>query len=128
MPEYLEGFRWGAPPHAGCGIGLERLTYLFLNLGNIRLASLFHRDPKSLPSRPPTPSLRHEEASTVTPPWECKEYLQHQDEEYGLEDRKKLLQPLEKLIANYGDAANTSWLDPRYHVWRHPSPALRKGM
>lgn len=127
MPEYLEGFRWGAPPHAGCGIGLERLTYLFLNLGNIRLASLFHRDPKSLPAQPPKLSLRHEEASTTNPPWENKEYLEQQDEEYGLEDRKKLLQPLEKLIANYGDAANTSWLDPRYHVWRHPSTGAAQG-
>jgi aspartyl-tRNA synthetase len=127
MPEYLEGFRWGAPPHAGCGIGLERLTYLFLNLGNIRLASLFHRDPKSLPAPPPRLTLRHEEASTTTPPWECKEYLEQQDEEFGLEDRKKLLQPLEKLIANYGDAANTSWLDPRYHVWRHPSTGAAQG-
>jgi aspartyl-tRNA synthetase len=27
---------------------------------------------------------------------------------------------LEKLIANYGDASNTSWLDERYRVWRHP--------
>ena len=127
MSEYLEGFRWGAPPHAGCGIGLERLTYLFLNLGNIRLASLFPRDPKSLPAQPPKLSLRHEEASTTNPPWENKEYLEQQDEEYGLEDRKKLLQPLEKLIANYGDAANTSWLDPRYHVWRHPSTGAAQG-
>lgn len=127
MPEYLEGFRWGAPPHAGCGIGLERLTYLFLNLGNIRLASMFPRDPKSLPAQPPKLKLRHEEASTTNPPWENKEYLEQQDEEYGLEDRKKLLQPLEKLIANYGDAANTSWLDPRYHVWRHPSTGAAQG-
>ncbi|KAG0649017.1 Aspartyl-tRNA synthetase [Hyphodiscus hymeniophilus] len=127
MSEYLEGFRWGAPPHAGCGIGLERLTYLFLNLGNIRLASLFPRDPKSLPAIPPKLSLRHEDASTTNPPWECKEYFEQQDESYGLEDRKKLLQPLEKLIANYGDAANTSWLDPRYHVWRHPSTGAAQG-
>lgn len=127
MLEYLEAFRWGAPPHAGCGIGLERLTYLFLNLGNIRLASMFYRDPKSLPAIPPRVSLRHEEASTTNPPWDNKEYLEQQDEEYGLEDRKKLLQPLEKLIANYGDAANTSWLDPRYHVWRHPSTGAAQG-
>lgn len=127
MTEYLEGFRWGAPPHAGCGIGLERLTYLFLNLGNIRLASLFPRDPKSLPAIPPKLSLRHEEASTTNPPWENKEYLEQQDEAFGMEDRKKLLQPLEKLIANYGDAANTSWLDPRYRVWRHPATGAAQG-
>ncbi|KAI1001031.1 Aspartate--tRNA ligase, cytoplasmic [Podosphaera aphanis] len=106
--EYFEGFCLGAPPHAGCGIGLERLTYLFLNLGNIRLASLFPRDPKSLPLKAPLIKLRHEEASTINPPWEGHDLNRIED-----------LQPLEKLIANYGDAANTSWLDSRYHVWRH---------
>ena len=127
MPEYLEGFRWGAPPHAGCGIGLERLTFLFLNLGNIRLASMFPRDPKSLPQHPKQLTLRHPEASTTTPPWEDKEYLEQQDEEWGRVDREKLLQPLEKLIANYGDAANTSWLDKRYHIWRHSSTGAAQG-
>lgn len=121
MTEYLEGFRWGAPPHAGCGIGLERLTYLFLNLGNIRLASLFFRDPKSLPAKPPTLALRHEEASTTNPPWE------RVDLETLEADRLTQLQPLEKLIANYGDAANTSWLDARYHVWRHASTGAAQG-
>ncbi|KAB8296690.1 hypothetical protein EYC80_002112 [Monilinia laxa] len=117
MPEYLEGFRWGAPPHAGCGIGLERLTYLFLSLGNIRLASLFPRDPKSLPAIPPTLVLRHEDASTLHPIWEKS----------GQEFSPELLPPLEKLIANYGDAANTSWLDKRYHVWRHSTTGAAQG-
>jgi nondiscriminating aspartyl-tRNA synthetase len=127
MAEYLEGFRWGAPPHAGCGIGLERLTYLFLNLGNIRLASLYHRDPRSLPAKPPTLKLRHEEASTTTPPWENAEYLAQQEEDTDSPAYKGRLQPLEKLIANYGDAANTSWLDPRYRVWRHPMTGAAQG-
>jgi ergosteryl-3beta-O-L-aspartate synthase len=120
MEEYMEGFRWCAPPHAGAGIGLERLLYLFLNLGNIRLASLFPRDPKSLPQRPQVFRLRHPEASTTNPPWENEE----------IEDSnpiKRQLQPLEKLIANYGDAANTSWLDERYEVWRHPSTGAAQG-
>jgi nondiscriminating aspartyl-tRNA synthetase len=125
MLEYLEGFRWGAPPHAGCGIGLERLTYLFLNLGNIRLASLFPRDPKSLPAVPPTLRLRHEEASTTNPPWERTDLEDNPTE--GITEREKQLQPLEKLIANYGDAANTSWLDKRYHVWRHASTGAAQG-
>lgn len=30
---------------------------------------------------------------------------------------------LEKLIANYGDASNTSWLDDRFEIWRHPTGA-----
>lgn len=123
MTEYLEGFRWGAPPHAGCGIGLERLTYLFLNLGNIRLASMFHRDPKSFPLKPVQFTLRHEEASTTNPPWENPEFA----EQYGSMDRESQLQPLEKLIANYGDAANTSWLDQRYHVWRHEPTGAAQG-
>ncbi len=125
MVEYLEGFRWGAPPHAGCGIGLERLTYLFLNLGNIRLASLFHRDPKSFPPRQVQLQLRHEEASTTNPPWE-RDDLEDLNVT-GDAPRESQLQPLEKLIANYGDAANTSWLDPRYHVWRHESTGAAQG-
>ncbi|EHK97897.1 putative Aspartyl-tRNA synthetase, cytoplasmic [Glarea lozoyensis 74030] len=123
MSEYLEGFRWGAPPHAGCGIGLERLTYLFLNLGNIRLASLFPRDPKSLPAKPPVMALRHDDASTVNPPWEQFDT----DDGTASPAHDTRLQPVEKLIANYGDAANTSWLDKRYQIYRHPSTGAAQG-
>ncbi|CAG8975371.1 hypothetical protein HYALB_00009512 [Hymenoscyphus albidus] len=126
MMEYLEGFRWGAPPHAGCGIGLERLTYLFLNLGNIRLASLFPRDPKSLPAKPAVLALRHEEASTTNPPWEREDIDTPIISTVDI-DPTAHLQPLEKLIANYGDAANTSWLDKRYNVYRHPSTGAAQG-
>lgn len=45
---YIDAFRFGAPPHAGGGIGLERVTMLFLGLDNIRKTSLFPRDPKRL--------------------------------------------------------------------------------
>lgn len=121
MEEYMEGFRWGAPPHAGAGIGLERLVYLFLNLGNIRLASLFPRDPKSLPAREAVHVLRHPEASTLNPPWE------QIDPENPEVAPQKVLQPLEKLIANYGDAANTSWLDERYTIWRHEETGAAQG-
>jgi len=110
MEDYLEGFRWGAPPHAGAGIGLERMLMLILKVGNIRLTSLFHRDPKSLPARPPVFHLRHPEASTLDPPWR-KQRL-----EVAEDDRQ--LQPLEDLIANYGDSTSTSWGDERYRVWR----------
>lgn len=41
---YLDSFRYGAPPHAGFGVGLERLTMLMLGLDNIREAVLFPRD------------------------------------------------------------------------------------
>lgn len=48
MKDYVEGFRMGCPPHAGGGIGLERVLMFYLGLGNIRRASMFPRDPKRL--------------------------------------------------------------------------------
>jgi len=45
---YIEAFKYGCPPHAGGGIGMERVTMLYLGLHNIRMASLFPRDPKRL--------------------------------------------------------------------------------
>ena len=48
LKPYIDSFRYGAPPHAGGGIGLERVTMLFLGLDNIRKTSLFPRDPKRL--------------------------------------------------------------------------------
>ncbi len=41
---YLEAFRYGMPPHAGWGLGLERLTMIVLGLKNIREATVFPRD------------------------------------------------------------------------------------
>jgi aspartyl-tRNA synthetase len=41
---YLEPFRYGMPPHAGWGLGAERLLMTMLSLGNIREAVLFPRD------------------------------------------------------------------------------------
>jgi len=45
---YIDAFKFGAPPHGGCGVGLERLVMLYLGLGNIRRSSLFPRDPSRL--------------------------------------------------------------------------------
>lgn len=45
---YIEAFRFGCPPHAGGGIGLERVVMLYLGLDNIRKTSMFPRDPKRL--------------------------------------------------------------------------------
>jgi aspartyl-tRNA synthetase len=42
---YLDAFKYGVPPHAGGGIGLERVVMLYLGLGNIRKSSMFPRDP-----------------------------------------------------------------------------------
>ncbi|KOS12529.1 aspartyl-trna cytoplasmic [Malassezia pachydermatis] len=119
LEEYLEGFRLGAPPHAGCGIGLERLVMLYLNLDDIRLASLFYRDPKSFAVKAHQ-ELRHPDAGTNPPPW-----LQSRNK--NAPPPPKELQPLEHLIANYGDSTNTSWLDDRIKVWRHPDTGAAVG-
>ena len=42
--EYVDSFRYGAPPHAGWAIGVERLTMLILGIKNIREVTLFPRD------------------------------------------------------------------------------------
>ena len=117
MEDYVQGFEWGAPPHGGGGIGLERMVMLLLATGDIRYATLFPRDPKSFPDRPPGTDLRHPEASTLHPPWEGSDR-----ETAGCE-----FQTLENLIANYGDASNTSWLEPRTEVWRHKSTGAAVG-
>lgn len=48
LEDYVNAFKYGAPPHAGGGIGLERVVFLFLGLGNIRRSTLFPRDPRRL--------------------------------------------------------------------------------
>ncbi|GFZ52093.1 hypothetical protein JCM24511_09866 [Saitozyma sp. JCM 24511] len=89
MEEYISAFDFGAPSHGGAGLGLKRLVMLILNLGDVRNATLFHRDPN--------------EAAGITP--SRADNTRHHD-------RNEII-PLEKLIANYGDASNTSWLDDR---------------
>ena len=42
--DYLEAFRYGMPPHGGCGIGIERILMQMLGLPNIRETILFPRD------------------------------------------------------------------------------------
>ncbi|XP_071942284.1 aspartate--tRNA ligase, cytoplasmic-like [Antedon mediterranea] len=48
IQSYIDSFKFGAPPHGGGGIGLERVTMLYLGLDNIRKTSMFPRDPKRL--------------------------------------------------------------------------------
>jgi len=45
---YTEMFRYGMPPHAGWGMGAERLVVTMLGLENIREAVLFPRDRQRL--------------------------------------------------------------------------------
>ena len=103
MEDYMTAFDLGAPPHGGAGLGLERIITWMLEIGDVRYASLFHRDPKSLPER--KPGLPHPEADTTKPL------------------PNNAMPALEKLIANYGDASNTSWLDDRFETWRHSNGA-----
>jgi aspartyl/asparaginyl-tRNA synthetase len=51
MTDYLNGFKWGCPPHGGGGVGLERVVMLMLKLGDVRWASLIPRDPRSFPQK-----------------------------------------------------------------------------
>lgn len=48
LKDYVDAFNFGAPPHGGGGIGLERVVMFYLGLKNIRRASLFPRDPRRL--------------------------------------------------------------------------------
>jgi aspartyl/asparaginyl-tRNA synthetase len=48
IKSYIDAFRYGCSPHAGGGIGLERVLMLYLGLGNIRKTSMFPRDPTRL--------------------------------------------------------------------------------
>lgn len=48
IQSYIDAFKYGSYPHAGAGIGMERVVMLFLNLNNIRKTSMFPRDPKRL--------------------------------------------------------------------------------
>ena len=41
---FLEGFKYGLPPHGGCGYGIDRLVEKTIGLSNIKEAILFPRD------------------------------------------------------------------------------------
>jgi aspartyl-tRNA synthetase len=42
--DYINSFRYGAPPHGGWSIGLERLTQIVCGLDNVKEATMFPRD------------------------------------------------------------------------------------
>jgi aspartyl-tRNA synthetase len=45
---YVDAFQYGAWPHGGFGLGLERIVLFFLGLPDVRMVSLFPRDPRRL--------------------------------------------------------------------------------
>ena len=46
--DYVNAFRYGCRKHAGGGLGLNRIVMFFLGLPNIRMTTLFPRDPQRL--------------------------------------------------------------------------------
>ncbi|SCU69726.1 aspartyl-tRNA synthetase, putative [Trypanosoma equiperdum] len=48
MRDYVDSFRYGAWPHGGFGLGLERIVLFLLGARDIRRVSLFPRDPRRL--------------------------------------------------------------------------------
>lgn len=48
IKDYIDAFKYGAHPHGGVGIGLERVVMLYCALGNIRKSTLFPRDPRRI--------------------------------------------------------------------------------
>ena len=48
---YMQAFKYGMPPEGGFSFGLERLTMKFLELDNVRKASLFPRDMERIDER-----------------------------------------------------------------------------
>jgi len=46
--EHLQAFDWGMPPHAGWGLGLERLLTVIIGIDNVREVILYPRDPERL--------------------------------------------------------------------------------
>jgi aspartyl-tRNA synthetase len=114
MTDYLNGFKWGCPPHGGGGVGLERVVMLMLKLGDVRWASLIPRDPRSFPQKDQPLT-----GSTEVAP---QNLLLHGPESTTFTTSNKPIDGelplLENLIAKYGDATNTSWIDPAWTVWR----------
>jgi len=45
---YVDAMKYGTPAHAGAGLGLDRVVFLYLGLDNVRKAVMFPRDPNRL--------------------------------------------------------------------------------
>ncbi len=46
--DHLRAFDWGMPPHAGWGLGLDRLMSVLTKIDNVREVVLYPRDPERL--------------------------------------------------------------------------------
>ena len=130
MMDYVNSFRWGCPPHGGGGIGLERVVMLVLKLGDVRWTSLFPRDPKSFPHHDDLGEASMAAANSLIlhgPESKTCQALGVTGQMPPLENVSHLVgsviplhdaEDSSQLIAAYGDATNTSWLDPFWTVWR----------
>lgn len=139
MIDYVNGFRWGCPPHGGGGIGLERVVMLVLKLGDVRWASLFPRDPKSFPHHDDLAGASMAAAACLVLHGPESKTCQALGVTGQMPPLENVSQPvcvtillfgadsLSKLIAAYGDATNTSWLDPFWTVWRDPKTGAAVG-
>jgi len=45
---YLDAFKYGLPAHGGCGLGIDRVVFKTVGLGNVKEATLFPRDIRRL--------------------------------------------------------------------------------
>ena len=48
MKDYAIMFKCGAPPHGGCGLGLDRIAQRLLDIENVREVVFLPRDPDRL--------------------------------------------------------------------------------
>lgn len=48
LQTYLDFFRYGCPPHGGCGIGLTRILMILLDRKNVREVTYLYRGPNRL--------------------------------------------------------------------------------
>jgi aspartyl/asparaginyl-tRNA synthetase len=48
IQSYIDSFKYGAFPHGGFGVGLERVVMLYLGIYDSKKCSLFPRDPTRL--------------------------------------------------------------------------------
>jgi aspartyl-tRNA synthetase len=48
LEHYFDSFRYGCPPHGGCGIGLTRLLMILLGRQNVREVTFLYRGPNRL--------------------------------------------------------------------------------